>query len=267
MRNLRIGVVLGALFCCLCLAQEEPQGPPNKAPQQDQQQDQQAPAPPAPSNAEEPADAPRIAPGSVIPVELKKTVDAKKAKTGDEIEARVTQDLRSGNGTLVVAKDTKVIGHITEAQARSKDQHESQVGIAFDRAVMKDGQDLSLPMSIQAIIALQSDNPGNAGAGANTTVPTPTPEAGGMPASGGGRPGAMGPGASPPPAPDLPSERAGGTASRPHQAITANTQGVIGMPDMKLATPGEGTEGSVVTSDKRNVKLDSGTLMLLKVNQ
>ena len=56
-------------------------------------------------------------------------------------------------------------------------------------------------------------------------------------------------------------------ASSAHQAITANTQGVVGMPDMKLSTAGEGTLGSVVTSEKKNVKLDSGTLMLLKVNQ
>ena len=36
------------------------------------------------------ASVPRIGSGSVIPVQLVKTVDAKKAKTGDEVEAKVT---------------------------------------------------------------------------------------------------------------------------------------------------------------------------------
>src|SRR6202048_5195592 len=40
----------------------------------------------------------RIAPGSVIPVLLTKTIDAKKAKTGDEVVAKVTQDLKTHSG-------------------------------------------------------------------------------------------------------------------------------------------------------------------------
>ena len=52
--------------------------------------------PPPASNAGTPqaqtAGAFRIAPGTVIPVQLSKTVDAKKAKTGDEVFAKVTQD-------------------------------------------------------------------------------------------------------------------------------------------------------------------------------
>ena len=49
----------------------------------------------------------RIAPGSIIPVQLTKTIDAKKVKTGDE--AKVTQDLITGNGEVVLPKDTKVV--------------------------------------------------------------------------------------------------------------------------------------------------------------
>ena len=50
---------------------------------------------------------PRIAPGSVIPVELTKTIDAKKAKSGDPVEAKVTQDLKTNSGDVLVPKDTK----------------------------------------------------------------------------------------------------------------------------------------------------------------
>ena len=34
----------------------------------------------------------QIAPGSVIPVQLSKTIDSKKVKPGDEVAAKVTQD-------------------------------------------------------------------------------------------------------------------------------------------------------------------------------
>ena len=99
----------------------------------------------------------KVAPGSVIPVQLAKTVDAKKAKTGDEVVATVTQDMKTNSGEVLVPKDTKVIGHVTEAQARSKDRRQSELGIAFDHAVVK-GDQMQIPMSIQAVIAPQNNN-------------------------------------------------------------------------------------------------------------
>lgn len=52
--------------------------------------------------------------GTIIPAALSKSVDAKKAKPGDKIEARITMDLLC-NGKVVTPRDTKVIGHVTEA--------------------------------------------------------------------------------------------------------------------------------------------------------
>ena len=199
----------------------------------------------------------------MIPVKLTKTVDAKKVKTGDEVEARVTEDLKSGNGQLVVAKDTKVVGHITEAQTRSKEQHESQIGIAFDHAVLKDGRDVSLPMSIQAIIAPQSMNPGTGGEDAAAPQPSPAPQPGGRNASraAAGGPELWGLGRLRPERRICPPLAVNRLVPAAHiQAITANTQGVIGITDMKLSTAGEETQGSVVSSEKKNVKLDDGTL-------
>src|ERR1700722_3969953 len=122
----------------------------------------------------------RIAPGSVIPVQLTKTIDAKKAKPGDEVVAKVTMDLKTTGGEVMIPKDTKVMGHVTEAQARNKEQKESQVGIAFDRAVLKDGEDVNLPMSIQAIIA-PSYLSANNGPGAEATGQQQSTAGGGMP--------------------------------------------------------------------------------------
>jgi|SRR5208282_3895416 len=211
----------------------------------------------------------RIAPGSVIPVSLTKTIDAKKAKTGDEVVARVTQDMKNTNGEIIVAKDTKVMGHVTEAQARNKEQKESQVGIAFDRAVLRNGSEMQMPMSIQAIIGPQNGGPqnnqSNAGAG---TADTSASSSGASPI--GQRPGMAG--SAPTSAPsssaggDTPTDAQPGTKARP--PITAQTQGVVGISNLTLtpAATQNNTQGSVVTSEKNNVKLESGTLLLLRVN-
>jgi len=209
----------------------------------------------------------RIAPGSVIPVLLTKTIDAKKAKTGDEVVAKVTQDLKTNSGEVLVSKDTKVLGHVTAAQAHSKEQKESQLAIAFDRAVEKNGNEMQIPMSIQAIIGPQNNGPQNNSAGESNqappnSAPTSTP-------SGSGRPGTMS--GSAPPATPAPSTTGSNTptdsqpSARP--PITAETQGVVGISNLKLEPAGQPNQGSVISSDKNNVKLESGTMMLLRVNQ
>jgi hypothetical protein len=203
---------------------------------------------------------PRLAPGSVLPAQLTKSIDAKKAKTGDEVVARVTQDLRTNAGVLLVPKDTKIVGHITEVQPRSKEQKESQLAIVFDHAVLKSGEAMQMPMTIQAIIA-----PRNSGSSASGN---PGMEPGGTSPSLGGRPGPMGgstPTASVPKAPaDTSPSAPGQTQGEP--PITGNTQGVVGIENLKLAAAADAKQGSVVSSEKNNVKLDDGTLLLLRVN-
>jgi hypothetical protein len=209
----------------------------------------------------------RIAPGSVIPVQLTKSIDAKKVKTGDEVDAEVTEDLKAGNGEIIVPKNTKVIGRVTEAQARNKEQKESQVGIAFDRAVMKNGGDVALPMSIQAIVGPSYLTGGNNGSSPEGTAqPSTTPSTGGM-SPGNSRAGSMGA-----PQPANPGTAAGEgptntSGNNVRQPITGNTQGVLGIPNLTLSTTANSTQGSVVSSEKNNVKLEGGTLLLLRVNQ
>ena len=215
----------------------------------------------------------RIAPGSIIPVQLTKTIDAKKVKTGDEVEAKVTQDLTTGNGEVVLPKDTKVVGHVTEAQTRSKEQKESQIGIAFDHTVGKNRDTVQLPMSIQAIIAppsLNSDNHSVAGESAGLPASAQTP--GGMsPGNSSGRSTGMGAG-TPQQAPsrsaaDGQEPASTQTNTNVRQPITGNTQGVVGISNLQLGMSTNPAQGSVVSSEKSNVKLESGTFLLLRVNQ
>lgn len=275
---LMTAAVATALTCGAALAQgtlkatvqdaPQSQAPSTAAPQASPATQGQSPA----AGQAQPSSTPRIAPGSVIPVQLTKTIDAKKVKTGDEVVAKVTQDMKTQSGEVLVPKDTKVIGHVTEAQARNKEQKQSELAISFDQAVMN-GNSVQLPMSIQAIIGEQNNNNVNSGgapAGSDTGA---APNSGaGMPAGGGASHGGAMAGSTPPPTAS-PSTQTGGTpppesqsGNNPRPVINAQTQGVIGISNMTLA-PAKGNQGSLMTSEKNNVKLESGTMLLLKVKQ
>src|SRR5258707_5940498 len=126
MRNILAVLFAVAVLCGAALAQQTP--PPNpdtQTPRSGEQPNQ--PAQPGQSTAQSSATQAQsanhvmIAPGSVIPVQLSKTVDAKKSKTGDEVVATVTQDLKANSGEVLMPKETKMIGHVTESQPRNKE--------------------------------------------------------------------------------------------------------------------------------------------------
>ncbi len=261
---LTAALICGSVMCGTAVSQSATPSPNNPstgqmpatpgAPQATQQQPRSATS-----------QAPGIAPGSVIPVELTKTIDAKKAKTGDEVVAKVTQDMKTATGDVLVSKDTKMVGHVTEARPRTKEQKESEIGIEFDHAVTKTGE-TNLPMSIQAIVAPANMSAPNNASGNGVGEPA-GPATGGATAT-----SPMGGGRTAPPQPQPQQLPTGGTDAQPsgnaRPPINASTQGVIGMPNLKLeANPGNATQGSIVSSEKENVKLESGTLLLLRVSQ
>src|SRR6266481_4297465 len=93
--------------------------------------------------------------GSKINATLATALDAKHSKPGDQVEARTAEDVKQ-DGKVVMKKGTRLVGHVTQAQARAKGQTESQLGIMFDHAVMKNGQEMPLNASIQALAAAQT---------------------------------------------------------------------------------------------------------------
>jgi hypothetical protein len=59
----------------------------------------------------------------------------------------------------------------------------------------------------------------------------------------------------------------GQTGNAAKAGISTKTEGVVGISNLKLMTASAGsTQGSLLTSEKNNVKLESGTFMLLRVN-
>jgi len=128
-----------------------------------------------------------------------------------------------------------------------------------------------MPASIQAVIVPQNQSASNAAPAGGSSAPAPS--GGSMSGSGSSAPnsGRTGNAGSTPQASSTPTTTSDGgsapTANNPRPQITASTQGVIGQADYKLSTPGDSSQGSVVTSEKGNVKLEGGTMLLLRVSQ
>jgi hypothetical protein len=224
--------------------------------------------------------------GSTVQAELTKPVDVRKNKPGDEVVAKTTQDVKS-DGRVVLPKGSKIVGRVTHAQARAKGQEESQLGMAFDHAVLKDGTQMPVAFTIQAIGRSES------GAAAATAAETDSMmaggNAGGMTSAGGGagmqgRGGLGGVTSTAGGVVNSTGSVAGSTVNGAGRAgagvaggatgglsgnLGATSQGVVGMPGMTLSAADSSMAGvgSVISSKESNVRLDSGTRMILGVRQ
>src|SRR6266480_3553843 len=97
-----------------------------------------------------------LAAGTAFNAALSSPVDSKKCKPGDPVNARTAEAVKS-EGRTVIPKGAKVVGHVTEASARAKGESESALGIVFDKAILKNGEEIPLSVGIQAIAAAQSN--------------------------------------------------------------------------------------------------------------
>ena len=221
---------------------------------------EQAPATSASPSASAQAETATTLPkGTALNAELNSSVDSKKAKVGDKVEAHTTEEVRYA-GRAIVPLGAKLEGHVTEATARSKGDSGSTLSIEFDKAIPKRGEEISLNLAIVAVASPQSDYSG----GSPSPGSDPMAERGGA-AAGGSPMGSPRPQASPSgypggtATPQSPTA-AGGSGS----ALPANSRGVYGLKDLKLMEgSSNGSPKTVITSDGKNVRLDGGTRLLL----
>jgi hypothetical protein len=96
------------------------------------------------------ASMPGIQGGSILYAELSRTLDAKKVKVGDPVTALLLADIIS-HGKIVAHRDSKLMGHVTEAQARSKETPESRLGVVFEKVILKGGQELPFHSVLTAL--------------------------------------------------------------------------------------------------------------------
>lgn len=196
--------------------------------------------------------------GTAVNAQLNSSVDSKKVKAGDKVEAHTTEAVKYA-GKTIVPQGAKLEGHVTEATARSKGDSGSTLAIQFDKAIPKKGEEISLNVAILAIAAPQSDFSGG------TPGPSSDPMAGAGAAAAGGSP--MGASRSQNPTPATPSYPPGGVASSTSETngsaqLPANSRGVYGLNDLKLMAAATG-QTTVITSSGKNVHLDGGTRLLL----
>jgi hypothetical protein len=219
---------------------------------------------PVQPNAESPLQntAVRFSPGTPIRVELAKSVDAKKAKVGDEVVAKTMDDFLSDKNEVLAPRGSQIVGHVAEVSPHQGNSA-STLGIAFDKMVLKSGTQVPLKASIQAIGAPESSATTFNDPMAASQAPSGTPS---MSSPGRGSYGGTAPNPGGPPAGANPTGAAipdttSGAAI--NGRLTPNAQGVVGISGLSLSTGA--TQDSLLTSPKHNVKLDGGTQMILRV--
>jgi hypothetical protein len=203
----------------------------------------------------------RFTPGTQIRAQLEKPIDAKKAKVGDEVSAKTIDDLNSTPPGLA-KKGCRIIGHVVEVSQHQGDAP-SIIKIAFDKMILKDGSEMPMTANIQAVGFVDDYDPTrDAQVGTNTQTIS---RMGGGPGGAGTQPGtAIGSGSGDP------TQYAGGRmpsggSNNPDAKLPFNAKGAIGMSGVSLDAGS--AQDSVLTAKKRNVKLENGMQMILRVTQ
>ena len=226
-------------------------------------------APPAPVTAP-------LSIGTAFNATLVDVIDTRRAKPGDPVTAEVVENV-AYERTVIFPKGTKVVGHILRATSGGRGRAGSALFVQFDKAILKDGQEVLLNAGIQALavsqVAPQSDTErsGTDGAtSAENSSAEPLVE-GAEPASTTSTNDALivstiydtsRRGLRPP----LFAAPAAEGELNSDGMFTPDSKGAFGRPDVKVYTPtSQGSHGTVLLSAKKHMHLDSGTRLLLVV--
>jgi len=181
----------------------------------------------------------------VIAARLSKPIDSRAARAGDKIVAKTATPVRLSNGTLIPS-DTNILGHLTEATALSKGDVQSSLGMVFDGIQITRKEELKIAGTLQAIAP-----PLDAGIDSGAFGPASIPMFGGnLPAHDAGT---------------VPAPQAGtynGTVPSAKAAtpvLNTKSSGVAGFRNLQMGA------NSLLTSTEKEIRLESGTQMVLKV--
>jgi hypothetical protein len=238
---------------------------------------------------------------SEVDATLERSVDARRAKPGDEVTAKANETFTTASGATI-PRGSRLVGRVTEARAHARGESESasQLGIVFEKAELPDGREVPMQATIHALAAAKSQAEGELGSAPHGAGTFGSSHASGGGFAGGGLGGsAIGglggagggivggatgnAGAAVGSATRLPRGAVGGagTATAGGGALLgssagavgglsasgqwlAGSRGVFGIGDLELASAAAGgAQGSLITSPTRNVRLDGGTRLLL----
>ncbi|HEY8188096.1 MAG TPA: hypothetical protein VIF64_18650 [Pyrinomonadaceae bacterium] len=188
-------------------------------------------------------------------------LETKSAATGQEFWLRTTNDIVV-NGEMILPKGSKVRGHIAETVARAEGHPQSELWLIIDKAVNKAGVEISLQAIVAAIAAPNKDSlSSDPTYGMLHSVEPTMRGTGARSASSSGTLAASS---------KADSNAAVATATlKPmpkESTLQEDSQGVIGYEGLSIRwnflVPPPIT---ILTTDKKNLKLASGTEMLLRM--
>jgi len=236
---------------------------------------------------------PKVATETVKPkasymlVELSNTLKAKKLKVGDKVKAEVSQDIVA-HGKVIIPVETQLVGHVTEVAARDSTHPESRLGIVFDRILLKHFRDIDFKAVVQAISQpvirrsrvdqpSQMLPPSMMGGGVRDAPAAPNGRGNASNSTrqstgGGAASTSLSTFQAPITVKESPSTHVDSSAalletpSNGKPMSVGMPQGVFGIKGLSLSTaPSASTPGPVIVSNTDDVKLDSGTQILLQV--
>jgi hypothetical protein len=188
--------------------------------------------------------------GTVIVAELNRSLDANKLRVNDRVECGLIQELLY-KGKVVIPKDARVVGHVTEVVASTKEQPQSRLGLVFDKILLKDKKEL--PFQYPA--AVVAFGPPITWSQVATTRMQDMPVRMTKGVSTGG--------AAVDAVEENPNLAGGNMRSTGRGALTAGNRGVIGMKGLSLET--NSSELSTIVSAKGGVKLVMETQVVIRV--
>ena len=214
---------------------------------------------------------PVIAPlgvGTAFNASLEETLDTRKTKAGDPVTAETAEDV-SYQQCMIFPKGTKIVGRVVRVTSGGHGRAGSAIFIQFDKATIKDGQDVILNAGIQALaVGTVAPMPADTSKSGNTPQAVPVvDESAGSAASSDAlvvstlyqeprstlRP------------PVMASSAAEGEFTS-NGLFSPDSKGAFGRPDLKVYTPtSEGSHGTVLLSSKKYMHLEAGTHLLLVV--
>jgi hypothetical protein len=237
MKRLSVLAVFAALCISLAAAQDDatPDTSGNLA-------ERAQPAPKNPDN---------LIKGS-FPVRLERTLESSKLKEGDTVVCKTVTAVHARSG-LMIPSGAKVIGHVTQAQARLNGDAESRLAIEFDKIEYAKGEEIPMKGNFQAIgpslgerqldtAAGQHElgvaSRGGIASGANLSVNQSPPANGGSNSLSTGSMQTSGPSSGTP-------------------ILQPDSKGVLGVKNLQMSSNG------ALTSAGKEVKLDSGMQILI----
>lgn len=183
---------------------------------------------------------------------LSKTLDAKKAKQGDPVTAKLQDTVKIPDATDL-PKNTLLVGHVDQVQA-SENKSDSSIQVTFDKAQLKGGQEIPVKATIMKIAppmnAMNSD-PGVAAPAPSAMPSSPSPAA-----PSGGSTGGSSTASAPAPQPSMPSAMPDTSSSQPPQGSGS---------DVAVKSDIHDSNSGTFTAKGKNVHVLDGTTLQLAV--